>query len=392
MNFQSRRLLLLSLLLFLVQISFAQDDSEDYCDLPATDEIVFTALGSDYLGFHWTPVQNASAYDILIIDLNTNITTHQSTEYNTDVFIEGIEVTECTFVAITSRCSNGALGGTAGTNPGTCALIFDDLVLQVTTDDNQDIKLMCGESITDKSVPDWNTPGGPGTIDFTLNNSSIVLSGISGSHNSAGPAYSILMLGVRNGNAYSKFPSFSSLSNQTVNTYHSRSLNSHDANANINYYNNTLFYNISVDQSMSIIANLDFEYPYTNQVFADTRYCVRGTRLHFVLEEADGGSYAYRQNNDHTDRLGSITSVTSDTNASITQEIVLAPNPANDQITLRTPTAGTFKIIDIHGHIWYKADTQNKPLDISISNWPAGTYIIYLEGKDTPIVQRFIKL
>ena len=68
------------------------------------------------------------------------------------------------------------------------------------------------------------------------------------------------------------------------------------------------------------------------------------------------------------------------------------PNPTSNKLTITLPTEGIIEIFDINGRVWHKSNIEHTVSEITVANWPAGTYIIHYNGKDAPIVQRFIKL
>jgi hypothetical protein len=79
----------------------------------------------------------------------------------------------------------------------------------------------------------------------------------------------------------------------------------------------------------------------------------------------------------------------------ITQEktIVVYPNPAANQITLKSKTANigsNYKIIDQLGKVVLTGEVTNEDLFINISSIQTGNYLIYLDSNPNEIT-RFVK-
>ncbi len=78
------------------------------------------------------------------------------------------------------------------------------------------------------------------------------------------------------------------------------------------------------------------------------------------------------------------------------QEVILFPNPATDELTIRRMSVGTAKttlsIRNLAGDLLYAAVLNGEETVIHLARWPAGMYILQLasEGQE-PLIRRFVK-
>ncbi|MEZ4774092.1 MAG: T9SS type A sorting domain-containing protein [Bacteroidia bacterium] len=74
------------------------------------------------------------------------------------------------------------------------------------------------------------------------------------------------------------------------------------------------------------------------------------------------------------------------------------PNPATDQVTIEAShssgTSANISVVDMQGRtIWTQPISANEPvstLQINVSDWSPGTYIIRLQGQGAPVTQKLI--
>ena len=81
-------------------------------------------------------------------------------------------------------------------------------------------------------------------------------------------------------------------------------------------------------------------------------------------------------------------------------QMTLSPNPADDfvtvSVTLAEPAPVTVSIFDVSGRVLYTSDTEAADagaysMDVNVSAFPAGNYLVELHAGDKVYVGKFIK-
>jgi photosystem II stability/assembly factor-like uncharacterized protein len=75
----------------------------------------------------------------------------------------------------------------------------------------------------------------------------------------------------------------------------------------------------------------------------------------------------------------------------ITESLKIYPNPANDNITIETPTLGSISILNINGQQLHQQEITEPNTTIDVSNFPNGVYLVKLIGEKGVQVGKFIK-
>ncbi len=74
-----------------------------------------------------------------------------------------------------------------------------------------------------------------------------------------------------------------------------------------------------------------------------------------------------------------------------TDDIVLYPNPASGQVSLRDVEPGTVvTVVDMQGRIHSKISTQKSEITLDVSQWPAGAYFVRIAGELQAAVRRLL--
>lgn len=74
-----------------------------------------------------------------------------------------------------------------------------------------------------------------------------------------------------------------------------------------------------------------------------------------------------------------------------TDDIVLYPNPASGQVSLRDVEPGTVvTVVDMQGRIHSKISTQKSEITLDVSQWPAGAYFVRIAGERQAAVRRLL--
>ena len=74
-----------------------------------------------------------------------------------------------------------------------------------------------------------------------------------------------------------------------------------------------------------------------------------------------------------------------------TDDIVLYPNPASGQVSLRDVEPGTVvTVVDMQGRIHSKNSTQKSEITLDVSQWPAGAYFVRIAGERQAAVRRLL--
>ncbi len=74
-----------------------------------------------------------------------------------------------------------------------------------------------------------------------------------------------------------------------------------------------------------------------------------------------------------------------------TDDIVLYPNPASGQVSLRDVEPGTVvTVVDMQGRIHSKISTQKSEITLDVSQWPAGAYFVRIAGERQTAVRRLL--
>lgn len=72
-------------------------------------------------------------------------------------------------------------------------------------------------------------------------------------------------------------------------------------------------------------------------------------------------------------------------------EITIAPNPANDRLSLRTPEKYSLRIINPLGQIVFDDESLQDARTLSIEDWANAAYTVILSNSKRTISQRFVK-
>lgn len=72
-------------------------------------------------------------------------------------------------------------------------------------------------------------------------------------------------------------------------------------------------------------------------------------------------------------------------------EITIAPNPANDRLSLRTPEKYSLRIINPLGQVVFDDESLQDARTLSIEDWANAAYTVILSNSKRTISQRFVK-
>lgn len=72
-------------------------------------------------------------------------------------------------------------------------------------------------------------------------------------------------------------------------------------------------------------------------------------------------------------------------------EITIAPNPANDRLSLRTPEKYSLRIINPLGQVVFDDESLQDTRTLSIEDWANAAYTVILSNSKRTISQRFVK-
>ena len=72
-------------------------------------------------------------------------------------------------------------------------------------------------------------------------------------------------------------------------------------------------------------------------------------------------------------------------------EITIAPNPANDRLSLRTPEKYSLRIINPLGQVVFDDESLQDTRTLSIEDWANAAYTVILSNSKCTISQRFVK-
>lgn len=85
------------------------------------------------------------------------------------------------------------------------------------------------------------------------------------------------------------------------------------------------------------------------------------------------------------------TSVALQQSAARVSDITIAPNPANDRLSLRTPEKYSLRIINPLGQIVFEDESLQDTRMLSIEDWANAAYTVILSNSKRTVSQRFVK-
>jgi hypothetical protein len=139
----------------------------------------------------------------------------------------------------------------------------------------------------------------------------------------------------------------------------------------------------------------DDQVPYRNSIVAGDTMLARGA-VDFMIMDVDstqdhGGCVTPAVIQTLLFFAGLQQVTTSSTSPDVSFDFQFAPNPAREEITLRTiPFDGQLDIIDIQGRIYFSAPVTTNGLSIQVSTLPSGLYMVRLQNGENSVMKKLV--
>lgn len=101
--------------------------------------------------------------------------------------------------------------------------------------------------------------------------------------------------------------------------------------------------------------------------------------------------WVHNRNDLYADCIQNTTVSTSEQKVLPSTGIQLYPNPAHQQITLQTPTLGSYTILSVTGTVFQQGTVEKLSTTITIDTLPKGSYVLIFKGSEVQKTIQFLK-
>ena len=378
MNFRLSPTILILLFLSFSHFAFAQ--SEEGCNLPAPQNLQVIVTPPDIMDVSWDPVPGAISYDVLVVDLSNNQVLYNANEPGLTHTINNITPDSDMIVAVAGICPDLTPGDYGTVNP--IGIHLEDLVIQLDGPAGPQVTHSCLNVEGTSVVIDWITPGnnkGVAQISIPANVAAYV-SAIKTFVMIEDQGTRSLMQVNRSfvgGGMSLAFPYQIMTPNFVTNTTATRWSNGSGYTIAQNAPpspNTPPLYDAFLAFNQ---ANLFIPNNYQETIEITALHCFMGIPEGIVDGDDQGGMGGLRA----TDKpILPNNHVLLETRSPL---LKLSPNPTSDVLHLTDlPKNQAFYIFDLSGRNWHQGVGATEQLDITVSNWPVGTYFLYVPAND----------
>ena len=381
------KLLKLPFLTFLIAIlPLLSVNGQTGCELPATDDIFVNTITNDFIDIHWVPVPGAVAYQVQIVDYQTQEIIYLET-IPEPFLTKAMELpNELIIVISTSGCPEGPFGRGAimGWPPNT--LVLDDLPLELHTHDpnqnNTGNSVICAQRIT-PNASQLTINGSTYTVNVPLATTNDVVK-VFALHASSGDQACL---------AVQKGKNLKGVLNESINVSYSGiiPLSANDNNQNVIYTavhttGNPITTRSGNAQIPTKDVDLSFQQWGSDDIQITTQQCWEG--------HVAGSHNASLQSDEtplHDDVLYLGNKETTRTEQEDSSPLNVFPNPVQDRMTLTLPDSGTVQIADLAGRIWHQTAAVAGVYELDLAQWAKGLYILRFSSEKGQQSLKFIK-
>lgn len=355
------------------------------CELPATDDIFVNTITNDFIDIHWVPVPGAVAYQVVIVDYQTQDIIYLETVPEPLLAKAMVLPNELIMVISTSGCPEGPFGKAAvrGWPPNT--LVLDDLPLELQGQENGNNNTGNSVICATKIAPDTTTliiTGSIFTVKVPLATTNDVVQ-VFAKHTSNDQA----CLAVR------KWQNLSGVLNESINvTYSGLIPLSAIGNNQSTIYTavHTTGTPITTRSGNTQIPTRDVAM--TFQGWADdafvitTRQCWEGH-----IAGSHNASLQSDETQLHDDALYLGNKETTRSEEEDAKPLSVFPNPVQDRMTLNLPDNGSVQIVDLAGRVWHQTTATAGVYELDLAPWAKGLYILRFSSEKGQQSLKFIK-
>jgi len=330
----------------------AQEEPLDYesCHLLPPEELTITDLGPDYFHVTWSAVNGATAYQVIVFDINTNAIFYNEIVYLTETTATNVSFDGDVYISIASVCSNGELGELGGAPIHFVGgpIGVGDIVMQMEGEPNTRV-LECEDLV--QSLGKINASNNPISLDFGTYQSIIISLDYQKGSNTLLDNEKIVFNASGNPAGLVAFSELEKIGN------------------NLMYIkqNNALLFNYTRNNGQ---LSLTFDPSIYNQgiISGTLKNCPIGRKLQ-VKELESGGVGKASPGDDFSETQASIITPNA-------RHLLVFPNPAQSNITVLKSAEAVLFIKDINGRIMHYSDRIEDQASVSIVDWPSGIYIV----------------
>ncbi|MEL6968553.1 MAG: T9SS type A sorting domain-containing protein [Bacteroidota bacterium] len=383
----------ITVILFLLFSHFAHAQPEEECNLPAPQNLQVIVTPPDIMDVSWDPVPGAISYDVLVVDLSNNQVLYNANELGLTHTINSITPNNNMIVAVAGICYDLTPGDYSTINP--LGIHLEDLVIQLNGPQGPQITHTC-LSVTGSGVDiDWITMSSQdkGVAQVSIpNNVASYVTAIKTFVMIENQGIRSLMQVNRpfTGGAMSLafphqiiVPNF--VANTTVSLWYSGGNPVYTVDpTGLTAPNTPSLYDafLAFNQANLIIPDY-----YQETIQISELNCFMGIPVS-IAGGGDQGMIGGLRAKDQP--ILPDNHILLETRSPL---VLLSPNPTSDILHLnQMPEGQAFHIFDLSGRSWHRGLGTKGQLDVDVSGWPAGTYILHAPASDgkTVITQQFI--
>lgn len=356
------------------------------CELPATDDIFVNVITNDFIDIHWVPVPGAVAYQVEIVDYQTQEVIYLE-NIPEPILTKAMALPNELIIAIsTSGCPEGPFGPAAirGWPPNT--LVLDDLPLELQSHDGNDNNtgnsVVCAQRVS------------PDTSQLTINGSTYTVNVPVATTNDVTKVFAMhLSSGDQACLAVQKGQNIQGVLNESIHVTYGGiiPLSAYDNSQNVIYTAvQTTGNPIATRSGNTLIPTKDVAMTFqgwaSDNIQITTQQCWVG--------HVAGTHNAGRQSDEillHDDVPFLGNKETTRSEQGDASPLHVFPNPVQNRMTLSLPNSGTVQITDLAGRVWHQTTAAAGMYELDLSQWAKGLYILRFSSEEGQQLLKFIK-